>query len=178
MTKILAEGLFFCEYGQLLSKKLTASELAAGFADTHVIDSEGTGKLVVEELNTSFNGENNYLPIYNNGGYVFEEVKINDKFEATETKATYKFYVNSEAAKTLLDDAIANGDDVKIQVYVTWTANGEAKYRTFELSAAQLAQYAGAWDKTMIVLTIVDLEGITDLTCTGQVVANGVTVNA
>ena len=118
------------------------------------------------------------LPIYNDGGFVFEEIEMAENLAVAETTAQYKFYIKNEAAKTLLDDAINAGEEVKIQVHVTWTAEGEGKYKDFELGADMLAKYVANWDTKMIILTINDTTGIADLECTAQVVSHGVTVEA
>ena len=164
----------------LNGKNLTADTVTAGFAGSHVVDNVGTGKLVIDDLTgSSIHVDNDQLPIAVDGGYVFETIEFKQKQEAVDANTvTYKFYINSEAAKTMLDDAIKNGDAVTIQVYVTWNDGGVPKYKTFALNAADLLAYGTNWDTKMVVLTITGVAGITDLVCTGQVVANGVTVSA
>ena len=162
----------------LNGKTLTADGLVANFADTHIIDSTGEGKLAVEKLDM-VNPDNKQLPIAVDGGYVFEEITIKDSDVTIDgNKAVYKFYVENVADQTMLDDAIKNGKDVKIQIYVTWTDATGDRYQTFELNAQQLAAYAGKWDTNMIRLTITGIEGVTNLNCVAQVVSGGVTVGA
>ena len=48
----------------------------------------------------------------------------------------------------------------------------------FFLNEADLEALAQDWDNKMVVLTINDVSGVTDLTCTAQVVSNGNTVTA
>ena len=155
---------------------LTADEFSSAFEGAHIVDGVGTGKLAASSV--SYAGANNQLPIAVEGGYVFETVSFKENL-TVDTKAVYKFYIDSKAAQTALDDAILNGEAVAINVKVTWTnAEGTPKEKTFTLGEELLAQYAGAWDTKMVTLTINDLTGVSDLTCTAQVVANGVTVAA
>ena len=162
----------------LNGKTLTADGLVANFADTHIVDSIGTGKLAVEKLDM-VNPDNKQLPVAVDGGYVFEEITIKDSDVTIDgNKAVYKFYIENVADQTMLDDAIKNGKDVKIQIYVTWTDATGDRFQTFELNAQQLAAYAGKWDTNMIRLTITGIEGVTNLNCVAQVVSGGVTVGA
>ena len=156
----------------LNGKVLTA---AAVKADGAKIADKGAGKLVTDSA--SFNADNAQLPMKNGNEYTFETVAFAQNLNVDEK--LYKFYIAGEAANTLIDDAILAGDEVAIDVVVTWTnANNEPKTKTFTLDAALLAQYAGNWDTKMITLTFVDLTGVSDLTCTAQISANGVTVKA
>jgi hypothetical protein len=108
-----------------------------------------------------------------------ETVEFKTQFTEQDNKAVFKFYIDSEAAQTLIDDAIAAGEKVSLQVYVQWTnAAGEAKAKPFVLEADLLAVLAAKWDKTAVVLTITDLTGVSNLTFTAQVVCGTVTVNA
>lgn len=164
----------------LYNRTLTADSVSAQFEGAQIKDSKtgtsGVGKIVSDSVSVmADNGA--FLPIAVEDGYIFEEVTFAENL-SVDTKGYYKFYIDGLAEDTKIDDAILTGD-ATIEIYVTWTnGNNEPKNKTFTLDANLLAEYAGAWDTKMITLTINDLTNVTDLTCTAQVVANGVTVNA
>lgn len=165
----------------LYGSVLTAGSVTATFEGAQIKDSKlgesGVGKIVSNSVSVAEN--NAFLPVTMDGAYIFEEVTFAENLTVADNKATYKFYVKSEAAATLIDDAILAGNAISFEVKVTWTnADGEAKYKVFVLDAALLAQLAADWDNKMVILTINDLTGISDLTCTAQVVSNGNTVTA
>jgi hypothetical protein len=123
--------------------------------------------------------DNKQLPVTIGSETVMETVEFKTQEVVTADNAVFKFYIDSEAAQTLIDDAIAAGEQVSLQVYVQWTnAAGEAKAKPFVLEADLLAVRAAKWDKTAVVLTITDLTGVSNLTFTAQVVCGTVTVNA
>ena len=158
----------------LNGNNLTATEFAAGFAGSHVIDSVGTGVLAAES--TSFVSNNNQLPVETDDGVVFETIEFAEDLNLETGK--YKFFIKNEAAKTMLDEAIVSGKVVSVDVTVTWTeaaGNGE---KVFTFGTELLQQYAGNWDSKMFTLTFVDLTGISNLDCTASVTCNGVTVEA
>ena len=163
----------------LNGKTLTAGSLTSAADGACTIDSVGKGKLEVEQMDhASFMGSNGQLPVYNEGAYTFEKVTFKHKLETAETSATYKFYIDSEAAKTLIDDAILAGNEVEINVSLAWTYNGESSARVFTLDADKLELLANNWDTKMIVLSISYNEGVEITDCTAQVVSGGVTVEA
>lgn len=165
----------------LYGRTLTADYVTAAFEGAQIKDSRvgvsGTGKIVSDSV--SLMADNNQLPVAVEGGYVFEDVTFKENLTNNGTTATYKFYIDGEAANTLIDDAILAGEDIEINVHVTWTnTEGRPQDETCTLSANLMAQYAGSWDTKMIILTINGVDAVTDLTCTAQVVSNGVTVEA
>ena len=159
----------------LYGKTLIADSVTAAFDGAQVKDSKGTGKIVSDSV--SLMADNNQLPVKNGTEYTFETVEFAQNLNAE--AGLYKFYIKGEAAATAIDDAILAGEAVSIDIVVTWTNGlGQSKAKTFTLDSTLLAQYAGNWDTKMITLTFVDLTNVTDLTCTAQIVANGVTVTA
>jgi hypothetical protein len=180
LAKDATAAVALVPYGVTLDlngKTLNAAQFSSAFEGAQTIDSVGTGKLV--SASASFASDNAQLPVELEGVFTFETVQFASKYEEVGTKATYKFYIAGEAAATLIDDAILAGDDVKLQVKVTWTrADGTQGNRTFELSAENLALYAGNWDTKMIILTIKDISAVSNVNCVAQVVANGVTIDA
>ena len=163
----------------LNGKILTAGAATAASAGAHIIDGNGNGKLKVEQMEyASFMAGNDQLPVYNDGAYTFEKVTFKSQLETTETSATYKFYIDSEAEKTLIDNAILAGNDVKINVSLAWTYGGESSARVFTLEVDKLVLLANNWDTKMIVLNISYYEGVEITECTAQVVSGGVTVEA
>ena len=142
------------------------------------MDSVGTGKVDADSV--AMANDNKQLPVKMNGDTTLETVEFVTKSETTaDNKAIYKFYINSEAAQTLIDDAILAGESVAVKVYVTWTnGQSESKNKTFTLDNALLIQLAEDWDNKAVVLTINDLTNVSDLTCTAQVVSGNVVVSA
>ena len=164
----------------LYGSNLTANAVTATAEGAQIKDSKlsasGVGKIISDSVAVSANN-NNFLPLKNANEWQFQEVTFKQNLDAE--AGLYKFYINEEAAKTLIDDAILAGEAVSIDIVVTWTNGlGQPKAKTFTLDSTLLAQYAGNWDTKMITLTFVDLTNVTDLTCTAQIVANGVTVTA
>lgn len=165
----------------LYNRTLTAASVTASFEGAQIKDSKmgtsGVGKIVSDSV--AVMGDNAQLPIAVEGGYIFEEVKFAENLNVEGGKATYKFYIDSAADATKIEDAILAGENVALEVKVTWTnGNNETKEKTFVLDAAMLAELAQNWDAKMVILTINDLTNVSDLTCTAQVTANGVTVTA
>lgn len=152
---------------------LTVDAVAA--RNANIIDSVGGGKLITDSV--SFNDENAQLPLKSGNEYTFENAEFAQNLDAE--AGLYKFYIKNEAAATLIDDAILAGEDVAIEIVVTWTnSQNEPKEKTFTLNGELMQQYAGQWDTKMIILTFADLTGVADLTCTAQITANGATVKA
>jgi hypothetical protein len=165
----------------LYGSNLTANTVTANFEGAQIKDSKtgvsGVGKLTAGSV--ALPNDNAFLPLVANGEYTFEEVTFAQKLNIADNKGSYKFYIESEAAATMIDDAIQAGNAVTIEVKATWTdANGGAHEKTFVLSEDLAAEYAAGWDSKMIVLTMPNLAGISNLVCTAQITANGVTVTA
>ena len=158
----------------LNGKILTATSVSSAFTGAHII---GAGKIVSDSV--AMAADNKQLSVTIGNETVMETVEFATQYKEENNKATYKFYVKSEAAQTLIDDAIAAGEAVKLEVKVQWTnADGEAKEKTFTLDTALTAQLAADWDNKVVVLNITDLTGVSNLTCTAQVVCGTVTVTA
>ena len=165
----------------LYGSNLTANTVTANFEGAQIKDSKtgvsGVGKLTAGSV--ALPNDNAFLPLVANGEYTFEEVTFAQKLNIADNKGSYKFYIEGEAAATLIDDAIQAGNAVTIEVKATWTdANGGAHEKSFVLSEDLAAEYAAGWDSKMIVLTMPNLAGISNLVCTAQITANGVTVTA
>ena len=160
----------------LFGHTLTVNTFTCAFEGCNIIDSKGTGKLICEDV--AITKTNKQLPMKTAEGYVFETVKFAQKLDVD--KNQYKFYINSEATATLIDDAIMAGENVAVGVIVSWTnGEGQPREKTFTLDSALLEQYAGNWDTKMIVLNFAnDISQYPDLTCTAQITVNGVTVTA
>ena len=155
--------------------ELTAKSLTAAFEDTHVVN----GEMNLESA--SLNADNKDLIIEDNGYYVIESVSFKEQLTVENNKAVYKFYVDKTAADTILDACFEqNGAyGLTIEVKVTWTnANNEAKEKIFVLDANDAAKLAADWDNKMVILTINDLTGVSDLTCTAQISSSVNTVTA
>ena len=157
----------------LNGKILTADEFTSALAQT--LDSVGGGKIIAESV--SFDAANKQLPVTIGNETTFENIAFATKSETVDNKYTYKFYVKSEAAATLIDDAILAGAEIAVEVKVSWTnAESETKSMVFYLGEADLETLAQNWDTKMIVLTINDVSGVTDLTCTAQIRSGTVVV--
>ena len=103
----------------LNGNNLNANEFASAFEGTHIVDNKGTGKLTADSV--SIAEGNNQLPVQIGNEYTFEEVTFKHQYKEEATTATYKFYIDSEAAQTMIDDAIKAGSDVAVEVKVSWT---------------------------------------------------------
>ena len=165
----------------LNGKTLTADAVSSTANGAAIIDGVGNAKLVVDEMDAAaFAAANGQLPVYYDGAYTFENVTFKEKLEASETSATYKFYIDKESTKTLIDDAIRAGNDVSINVKVAWTYNGETETKIFTMDTAKLQQLVAGdnWDTKMVVLNITYDEGVVITDCAAQVVSDGVILEA
>lgn len=165
---VVPAGVTLNLYGRVLTADaVNATANGAQIKDEKYSENAG-GKLVTDSLEVS--EENNFAPIKIGGEYHFQKFNVQSQLSGN----VFKFYIADAAADVLLDDLWANGSegtDVKLQVYVTGTQDGQLKSKTFEVGNELIAQYAANWDTKMFTLTFTsDLTGIENLECTVRVV--------
>ena len=165
---LVPAGVTLNLYGRTLTANaVNATATGAQIKDEKYSKNAG-GKLICD--NVTFNKDNVAAPIYYEGAYHFQKFKVAEKTEDN----VYKFYISNEASEVLLDEVWADGyanTGLELEVYVTWTENGEAKAKAFKVSDELAKAYIAGWETKMLVLTITsDLSNITDLKCAARVV--------
>ena len=153
----------------------------ASNADAHIVDSVGTGSVAAEEV--KMYETNNQLAVLVDGAYKYEDVSAKQKIQNVDATTKYlTFIIEDEAADTLLDDVLVNGDEFIVRITVTW--NDGANVHHFNYNADLVKAYGldadgnSVWGEKMFTCTINGLDEIGEHTITAEVVSGGVVVAA
>lgn len=156
----------------LYGKTLTATSVTSAFEGAQIKDEKSSknagGKLICD--NVTVDADNEAAPIYYEGAYHFQKIKVASK----QVENVYKFYLSDAAADIYLDDVWANGygeSGLKLQLTASYKLNGEEKTKTIDVSDDLIKAYVAGWDTKMFVLTITsDMSNIADLAFSVRVV--------
>ena len=165
---------------------LTAGTVAASFANSFIIDNtNGEGLLVVDKENIALNESNKQLPLWYAEGARFvnvsylQAISYKDKTgAANEDVAYYRFAFADLAAKTILDEFLANGTEgtgISVRIKATWTnANGTVtQYFTFTSELVEQYVVGGrGWDANMFKMYLSGVEDLSDLSFTAEIVSS------
>ena len=156
---------------------LTADTVSASFTTSQIMDStDGLGLLKVDKENISLNSGNKYLPIWTEEGARFEYFKFKQRLEIVDNGNTayFRFYVNKIAAKTMVDEYLANGT-LTLRVKATWTnANGINCVQYFEYPAEMIRDMINSdngWDGNMFTLYLRGISGTQNLQLDAEIVS-------
>ena len=171
----------------LNGNKLTITgSISASFTTTHIVDSsKGQGLLVVDGADVALNSKNEQLPLWTAEGVKFVTVTYAQALDfkdntgaANENVAYYRFAFEEKAAKTVLDNVLANGTDgtgVVIRIKADYvTADGVKGAQYFEYTSEMVKKYVNdgnGWDANMFTLYLSNVATLESLAFSAEIVS-------
>ena len=155
----------------LNGRTLTAT-FAVGFETSNVIDSAGSGKLIVAEKNVVLDEGNAMVPVYDGTGYIFTQVgfviqKV-DGYEGDGIQVKALACPVSMAAVDLLRDG-ASDNNIQVMIVLTWSGDNGTGSQKFVFNDGYVqdvfSSQAGKWNQyvRMFLLTITGAESVENL---------------
>ncbi len=163
--------------------KLTATYVAADFANANIIDSseENTGLLVVAEGNVNFAMSNKQLPVKTPDGYRLADTNVRLKIAKNTDGIRVTTGLMGDSDLMIAEPIKAHGlQDVQVQfrIKLEWTGGGDDKitqYFRYKESTHNTAvdnwtSNVRGYDAGGLGMTVTGAEGLSDLSFVGQLV--------